>query len=344
MSPRFFLLFITVWVYSLGEVRAETVERMWAVMGTTLHASLEAPTRDRGLRALEAAFAALLAADQRLSTWRTDSELARLNATTTPTSVSPKLAAELSDADRCRLLTEGTFDPGVGRFVQLWGLRSGGRIPSEAELADALPWASLTRLERVGPQTFRRPPGLLLEEGAFGKGAALDDALATLMQAGITRATLNLGGQIASLAPLTPEFALAHPQHRTTTIATLVLQPGSFATSGVGEKHFDVAGHRFGHILDPRTGRPASDWGSVTVWAPSAFEADCLSTGLYVLGFEKAVQWAFTHPTYEVVIVRARPNQGLRLHATPNIARGMRVTDPRANLVIFRNPQPHHSR
>ena len=89
---------------------------------------------------------------------------------------------------------------------------------------------------------------------------------------------------------------LADPRDRQRAVARIEIPSGSVATSGNSERGVVVDGRRIGHLLDPRTGRPAPDFGSLTVWAPTALEADCLATGLYVLGPEAALAWAERHP------------------------------------------------
>ena len=84
------------------------------------------------------------------------------------------------------------------------------------------------------------------------------------------------------------ELALAHPRERSRIVARLTVVSGSVATSGNSERGLVIDGERHGHILDPRSGRPARDFGSLTVWASDAFTADCLATGLYVLGPDEA--------------------------------------------------------
>ncbi len=148
----------------------------------------------------------------------------------------------------------------------------------------------------------RRHGGFGVEEGGFGKGAALDAALHAVSSAGATRALLDLGGQVAVVGGQGSPFevALAHPREREDAIATLRVVAGSVATSGNGQRRREGRGP---HLLDPRTGRPARDFGSLTVWAASALVADALSTGLYVMGPEGALAWATRHPEYGVIVV-----------------------------------------
>jgi thiamine biosynthesis lipoprotein len=96
------------------------------------------------------------------------------------------------------------------------------------------------------------------------------------------------------------------------------------ATTGSSERGVVIEGERLGHVLDPRSGFPSRDVGSVTVWAEDAIRADCLSTALFVMGPEAAHEWARQRPSLGLVTVA---NQGDRLlaTATPNL-RGRLVT------------------
>src|SRR5262245_43231276 len=304
------------------------VERRLAAMGTWLEVSVHAADRTTALAASEAAVRAVERCEARLRTWREDSELARLNAAPVGTSIelSPELAQDLASARGFWEATGGAFDPGLGALVEAWGLRTGGRQPPAGELAAARAVGGFAAFELDGRRAVRRHPLARIEEGGFGKGLALDEALAALHAAGGEEALLDLGGQFL-LYGEPREIRLADPDHRERPVLALTLANGSLATSGNGERGIVVAGERRGHLLDPRTGEPAPDFGSLSVWAPGALAADCLSK-LYVLGPERALDWHAAQPaegrSCELVLLvrgeaglRAFVTAGLREHARP---------------------------
>jgi thiamine biosynthesis lipoprotein len=298
-----------------------TVERRLVLMGTVLELAVTAGDRPAALAASERAVAALEAAEARLSTWREDTELARLNRAPAgvPVVVSPALRADLAAALACAADTAGAFDPTVGPLVAAWGLRSGGRVPAPAELAAARAATGFAGLRLDAGGAVRLQPAVALEEGGFGKGAGLRAAIAALAADPTVRsARLDLGGQVALLGPRAVAIAIADPWHRDRGVLELRLDGGSASTSGNGERGFTTGGVRYGHLLDPRTGRPAADFGSVTVWAADPLLADCLSTGLFVLGPEAALGWAAAHPGLEVVVVRRRAGR-LAAVASPGL-------------------------
>ncbi len=181
--------------------------------------------------------------------------------------------------------TGGAFDPAVAPLVRAWGLRSGGRIPGLAELLAArqATGPSLFSFEESCSSVFRRDSAAGIDEGAWGKGWALDRAAATMRAAGAVSGLLDLGGQILAFGE-EASVDVADPLERNRTVAALRLKDASASTSGNSERGLVVDGRRIGHLLDPRTGEPARDFGSVTVVAKDGLTADVLSTAFYVLG------------------------------------------------------------
>lgn len=325
-------LLIVVFLLSACASHPALVERRVMLMGTALDVEVEAADRPTGLAASERVVEALEAAEARLSTWRDDSELALLNRTPVgePRTLSPTLARELRTARRCWEETDGAFDPGVGALVRAWGLRTGGRIPDAAELRAAKGVSGLLLQDGVAV----RETDLILEEGGWGKGAGLVDALEALQRDGVARASLDLGGQLALLGRGW-EIPVADPRRRDRPVLTMIVDGGSVSTSGNSEHGFEIDGKRYGHILDPRTGEPASDFGSLTVWTADPLWADCLSTGLFVLGPERALAWAAAHPDVEVLALRPEGNR-LRALASPGLRGKLRALSPEVEIEFGR--------
>ena len=323
------------------------IERRLALMGTSLGVEVEVEAADRAaaLAASERAVAALEAAEARLSTWRQDTELAALNRTPvgTPVALSPALAADLAAALSCAAGTGGAFDPTVGPLVAAWGLRRGGRLPAADELAAARAATGHAGLRLAGGAAVRLHPGVTVEEGGFGKGAGLRDALAALAaEPAVERALLDLGGQIAvyrraggrGSAPGW-SVAVADPRRREREVVELAIDGGSVSTSGNGERGITVGGQRLGHLLDPRTGRPADI--QQRLLHVKGMEADCLSTGLYVLGPEAAMAWAAAHPGVEVLVLRERRGR-LQALASPGLGGRLTRLAQDVDIEIWRAP------
>jgi thiamine biosynthesis lipoprotein len=269
-----------------------TVVRHLTAMGTAFCLTVSAPTRDAALSASEAGAREIERIEALLSTWREDTPLARLNAAAPgmATPVSPELFALLKRVFEWEKTTDGAFDPAILPLVTAWGLRTGGCIPDATSLARARAASrgALFTFEESSSSVTRRDALAGIDEGAWGKGWALDRAGAALRAAGATSGILDLGGQIFAFGEGV-SVGVADPRDRTRSVARLRLTEASASTSGNSERSVALNGRRVGHVLDPRTGFPARDFGSVTVVAPSGLVADILSTAFSVLGPEEGL-------------------------------------------------------
>jgi len=333
------LFLVTTPVVAAAQDGASRLERRVHAMGTELRLEIEAATRAEAIAASEAAVGAVEEVESRWSAWREDSEIVRLNRAPLgePLLLSEAFRRDLAPALRWCEATHGAFNPLAGALVDAWGLREGGRRPSETErgLAVAACRVGAVHIDLDGTAT-RRVADASLASGGFAKGVALDAASAALLGTGtIQRALLDFGGQTLLVGDAWSERGatvdLADPRERTQPVVRMLISHGSTATSGNAERSFVVEGERLGHLLDPRTGRPAPDFGSLTVWAPDATDADCLSTGLYVLGPAEALGFARRHDGVEVLILEPK-GEGIRARASSGFRELLVVLDPRVTL------------
>jgi thiamine biosynthesis lipoprotein len=284
-------------------VNAEMLHRKVFAMGTELSISIEGNTRDQALLHSEATLKIIREAEDRLSTWRPTTELSRINLADANQEIqlSPALFADLKSAWECEKETDGAFSPALARLVEAWGLRTGGQYPSDttwnqARMESGTGLFKLSDLNQRGPITLTKSnPRAGIEEGGFGKGAALDEAVHYLKKNGIKNATLNFGGQIATLQPGSTLVEIADPSDRSRTLITFTADTTSIATSGnsVHRNPVMVNGKKksLGHLLNPFTGKPTDFEGSVTVLHADALKADC-HTKVLVQGSKKALEWA----------------------------------------------------
>tara|TARA_B100000029_G_scaffold198492_1_gene196702 strand:- start:151563 stop:152588 length:1026 start_codon:yes stop_codon:yes gene_type:complete len=316
---------------------AVRVERHFNLMGTTLTISVEALDRRIALSASEEALKVLQKAEKRLSTWTNNSELARLNQTAVgqPVILSTELAMELTDVQHWWKVTEGAFDPGIGALSAIWGLRTGGNIPTAESIRKIISSPKFDALHIKESIATRLHPDLSIDEGGFGKGAGLDDAIRCLSEKEVTGAVLNLGGQIAILGSSSPYlFKISHPIDRNIPVLSLTINQGALATSGNSERFLKIDGEKYSHILDPRNGRPVPNFGSLTVWAENALAADCLSTGLYVLGPKQALEWAKKNDGIEILVLEITRN-GLLAQATKGFKNRIKKEGPDVALTFL---------
>lgn len=320
---------------------APAVERRVALMGTTVDVTILAPRREDALEASEDALAELSRVETLLTTWRPGGPLARLDESPAGASlaVDAELVSVLADVFAWAARTGRAFDPTVLPLVEAWGLRGGGRNPSSEELSAALAATGTDRfrLDSRAGTAARLDARAGIDEGGWGKGYALDRVAARLRGAGVADAFIDLGGQVLARGHASDgaswTIALAHPGARERPVITLSLSDTSASTSGNSERGRHVGNRRIGHLLDPRTGRPARDFGSVTVVAPSALTADVLSTAFFVLGPEEGLKLSARlrrEGVAQEALYLVDREGALDALASPGFARLILSTDPSA--------------
>ncbi|MFM7842704.1 MAG: FAD:protein FMN transferase [Planctomycetota bacterium] len=267
--------------------------------------------------------------EAQLTVYRPHSEISHLNrsAGEAPIPVEGRLFQLLLQAQQLHADTDGAFDITAGCLSKVWGFyRREGRVPESVELEAAL--------ERVGSQhldlepnlaTVRfRQSGLEINLGAIGKGYALDRSAEFMLAEGVPDFLIH-GGTSSILArgsrgaanddPSGWSVALKHPLRSEERLAEIWLRDQALGTSGAGNQFFFHRGQRYGHILDPRTGRPASGVLSSTVIASSAARADALSTAFYVGGLSLAQSYCDAHPEVSALLITPADRAGeVELH------------------------------
>jgi len=159
--------------------------------------------------------------------------------------------------------------------------------------------------------------GVEINLGSIGKGYALDRATELLRDGWRISSTLLDGGTSSILALGSPlddahgwEVGLKHPWEPR-RLARLRLRDRALATSGARHQHFNYNDRKLGHVLDPRTGRPAEGIALAAALAPTAAEADALATAFFVLGIEEARQYCDEHPQIGALLLADEPGAAL---------------------------------
>jgi FAD:protein FMN transferase len=274
-----------------------------------------------------AALDLLEALEDQLTVYRDDSELIRINrqAAEYPVAVEPRLFALLEMAARLHLETDGALDLTTAPLSDAWGFsRRQGWLPSNDEIAAALHRVGMNKviLDTSNRTLAFSQRGASLHLNCIGKGYALD-RMAEHLDAATIGDYLAHGGSSSVLArgqcPGSDRpgwtIGLPHPLRSGERLAELDLVNEALGTSGSATQSFEHAGGRYGHLLDPRTGRPATGIYTATAIAPSAAEADALSTAFYVMGPEKVASFCAAHAGIGAILVCPGDEVGeVRLH------------------------------
>ncbi len=296
---------LTLIFAQLEEVRVES-----SVMGTTLEIKVWHQDLAFAQSAVKAAEKELRRVEDLMTDWRA-SPLEDLNSSAGQgfVSVDKELCLLLARAQGIAKLTSGAFDPSFGAVGKLWKFKAiPPVIPSDAEIANGLVNVGWNKYSvDLKKSQVELSKGVRLGLGGIAKGYGVDCAMSVLMEMGIEHAIVNAGGDLKALGKKYGSelwnISIRHPRDQEKIIARIPVSNTCIVTSGDYEQFFLHNANRFHHILDPRTGYPATGCMSATVIAQDAAFADALATALCVLSPEAGLEIVNSIPRVEALVV-----------------------------------------
>ncbi|NOZ41309.1 MAG: FAD:protein FMN transferase [Planctomycetes bacterium] len=278
-----------------------------------------------------AAFDLIEQVEDQLTIYRDHSEVIDINqrAAQGPVEVDSELYGLLQLCQQLNRDTAGAFDITSGPLSRTWGfLQRAGRLPdaSEIEVALALVGAENVDLDAESQTVRFRKLGIEINFNSIGKGYALDRAAMLLDEANHTDYLWHGGGSSVlargenrGSREACWTIGLRHPLQPERRLAEFHLRDRALATAGGATQFFeeslDGKCRQFSHILDPRSGWPATEVLTATVLAPTAALADGLATAFFVLGVESTKQYCSRHPEIGAVLVcPAEKAQGIAVN------------------------------
>jgi FAD:protein FMN transferase len=269
-------------------------------MASPFHLVLYSTDAAAARRASRAAFDRIEALNKVLSDYDPESELSRLSlsAGQGPVHVSNDLFIVLTRSKRIYDKSGGMFDVTIAPVGRLWRrARRDHKLPDPRLIAEArqLVGSDKMVLDPAARTVNLLMPGMKLDVGGIAKGYAAQAALDVLNSMGIRRALVGGAGDIVvgdpppdadgwkvAIAPVDPKQAYRPP--------TLLLKNAAVSTAGDAERFVVIDGHRYSHIVNPKTGMGHEDRAAVTVVAPDGATADALETTAYLLGPERGLK------------------------------------------------------
>ncbi|MDI6775273.1 MAG: FAD:protein FMN transferase [Verrucomicrobiota bacterium] len=311
---------------TVGGCREKELARSaWETMGT--FAGITAPA-DEAARLAEytaAARAACGEIEEQMSLFKPDGDIARLNrsAGAGVVTMATRTLAVLREALRYSEASDGAFDPTIAPVVRLWGFnnsRAPEQLPDRAAISNALTLVGWRRLALGNDTAALALPGMSVDLGGIAKGYAVDACYDRLRAMGATNFMVNLGGNIrVGGSPWRGEpwtIGVRNPFKTDEVLGTIRLTNGmAVGTSGNYERFVTVAGRKYAHIMDPRTGCPVEGMAGVTLVATNGIQSDGLSKPLFILGPDDSKHVLKRFPSLEALFVPDR--QPVRLRMTP---------------------------
>ncbi len=321
---RWILLAACLWIPG---GHAEWLSDTHSAMGTEIHVGLWHDNAAQGRLAITEIRREMRRIDQTYSPWIETSDLARLNASAAkkPFPLSPEFAFLIDRSLYFSRISEGTFDITFASVGWFYDYRE--KQQPDPKTREKLLHAVNYRLLQFDPQApslkFSHED-LRIDLGGIAKGYAVDRAIAILEKFGVTQATVSAGGDSRVLGQNRDRpwaIGIRNPRKKNSddreVVLTLPLADTAVSTSGDYERYFidEATGTRVHHIINPRTGKSATDVISTTIIGPRATDTDALSTTVFVLGPEKGLELINRLDGFDAVIIdskgRVRYSAGL---------------------------------
>jgi thiamine biosynthesis lipoprotein len=324
-----------VFIYFQGQIAVVQNEKY--LLGTYFRIKAQSRSRERAERAVQAAFEQAERLAEEFSRTGAGS-LGELNRRgfQEPVKLSDDVITVFEAAQKYRELSQGAFDPTIGKVVDSWGFtqnwdRTGvGHVPSPAVLRPLIENTRDFSIDSVTKTGQLSSASVEIDFGGIAKGYIVDRVVEILQESDLDNALVDAGGNIRVFnshprrvlwwedrRPF--RIAVQHPRDEQKVLGVLeIWGDRALATSGDYQRCFfaDVLGNifpcryadepgktRYHHIIDPKTGMPARGLISVTILAPTATEADALSTAVFVLGPEKGLELVERLENIECIMV-----------------------------------------
>ncbi len=273
-----------------NELALQQHVRSAEALGTQVNITVFHPEETIANQAIDAALERIEHVEQLMSLYRPDSQLSLLNRRGVLRHPHPDLVAVLTKAAELSRLTRGAFDVTVQPLWKLYADRAGdGALPTEGEIEKVRQRIGWQHIRIESDIIYFDRAGMQVTLNGVAQGLAADLAQQALKERGIEHALIDAGELNAMGSPSRKEswhIAIQHHRQQSERIAKTGLQDRCLSTSGDYATRFSDD-YRHHHLLDPRTGLSPAKLASVSVAAPSALEADVLSTAIFIIGPEQ---------------------------------------------------------
>jgi len=316
----------------------EKIDFQDVAMGTNVHFIAYTNPRVDSVQVREAmtrALSEMKRLEAMLSEWRDDSEVGKINLNPEQwVPVGPETFSVISRALAEGKASGGAFDITFQAMSDVWKFGSAAdstpKVPSKAEVERRRALVDYRKVELdPAAQAVRLPRNHKIGLGGIAKGYIVDRAVDVLKQAGVQAFLVQAGGDLygAGRKPDGSPWISGIQDPRApegTSFATIELTDHAFSTAGDYARSYVVGKRRYHHIIDPRTGYPATASRSVTVWAEDATTADAIDDAVFILGPEAGLKLAEATPGVGVVIV----DKNNKVWLSPRLQGQVRVSRP----------------
>lgn len=280
-----------------------------AIMGTAVSVELWMDDAAAAKSAIEAVMTEMRRVDASMSPYIETSELALINreASQHPVRISAEMMSQLQQSLKYSKLSDGAFDISFASVGYLYDYR-GHVQPTQQQIdshLDAVDYRAI-KLDTANSTVQFMKPGMRIDLGGIAKGYAVDRGADILLARGVRNAIVTAGGDSRIIGDKRGRpwmVGVKNPRDREKVAVLLPLADTAISTSGDYERYFMDGDRRVHHILNPKTGKSASDVQSVSVLAPRGFDTDPLTKIFFVRGLAKGMALIDSIPGVDAIVI-----------------------------------------
>jgi thiamine biosynthesis lipoprotein len=302
------------------EAGARVVARTLPVMGTEVTFSAYTGDADTAEQAFTAAYDEIRRLERLMTDWERpgepESDIVKINkaAGKKAVKVDPETIEVIEKSLEMSRRSEGAFDITFAAMHGLWKFDEDmdHTIPAAEEIdkrRKLINWRDVIVNAKAGTVKLRRA-GMRMGLGGIAKGYAVDRCAAVMHAEGFSNFMVQAGGDLyvaGRKGSANWMVGVRDPRGGPRDIiARMPIQDHAFSTAGDYERGFVLNGKRYHHIIDPKTGYPATASREVTIFAPNAFLADALDDSVFILGPDKGMKLVDSYPDCATLIVDAQ--------------------------------------
>ncbi|MCL7987336.1 FAD:protein FMN transferase [Sphingobacterium sp. lm-10] len=286
--------------------------RQATLMGSVFDISIVDVDSAQANQHIDQVIAEVIRIENLISEWQPHTPISRVNqqAGARPVVVDREVFELTKRALMYSQLSDGAFDISVAGLDQVWRFDgSMNELPTEEMVQRSIAHVGYQYivLDSAASSIYLSKKGMKIGFGSIGKGYAADKGRELMQKLGVKGGIVNASGDLATWgAPPQKQYwkiGLNHPFRPHKMIQVLKLEEEAVATSGSYQKYAEIAGTRYAHIINPKTGYPSTGLTSVSIYGPSCEMANALSTSIMVLGREKGKALMKAFPGYHYIFV-----------------------------------------
>lgn len=302
--------------------------RTLILMGSIFDITVVANDSIEAASYIDAAINEISRIEKLISSWDYSSQTYNINQNSgmKAVTVDSELFNLIKRANGLSVITDGAFDISYAALDNIWKFDgSMEELPSDEDIIHSLKNVGYEHiiLDENNHTVFLELSGMKIGFGGIGKGYAADKAKELLISKGATAGIINASGDMNTWGERPNgdswTIAITNPLNKNSVFATLPIRDNAVVTSGDYQKFITLGGEKYSHILDPRTGFPATEISSVTVFAPKAELADALATAVFVMGIDTGLDRINQMAEIECIIVddhgNVHPSKNIKIEA-----------------------------